>query len=184
PNWLDRLRLRVSAWVLELLEKILSRLPVLAGTGRTLGWACLIAVAAVFLVWLVRAALVRPVGLAFDPAIPLRDERAWRDWARQAALAAEGGRYREAIRLAYISGLYRLEELGVWKMDRARTHREYLCLLGVDRAERTSLAALTAVFERVWYGAQVATAPDFDSVINHMEKLGCAFPWNPATASS
>jgi hypothetical protein len=39
--------------------------------------------------------------------------------------------------------------------------------------QRDSLAALTALFERVWYGRSHADARDFDASMKQAEGLGC-----------
>ena len=117
----------------------------------------------------------------------IRVSRGWRDWARDALAASARGNHRDAIRLAYWAGVYRLEELGVCKVDRTRTHREYLRLLGAAPGaenRRVPLENLTWRFERVWYGREPASAEDFQFVIKQLEMLGCVFPSTLATGSS
>ncbi|HLW79821.1 MAG TPA: DUF4129 domain-containing protein, partial [Terriglobia bacterium] len=92
-----------------------------------------------------------------------------------------------AVRLAYWTGVYRLADLGLWQIDRTRTHREYLRLVPQSPGEETrrdALSAVTSRFEHVWYGRRSASADDFRFVVSQLEKLGCVFPSTRATASS
>jgi hypothetical protein len=68
--------------------------------------------------------------------------------------------WREAVHLLYWAAIARMESLGSWPGDRARTPREYLGLLPAS-SHRDDLAALTRTFERLWYGSQPAREDDF-----------------------
>jgi hypothetical protein len=184
PSWLSRMRRRLSAWILEGLGKLLGPLRVPPNFTRTLGWGLAIGLVLIFLVWLARQFFGRPFERAIDLSGAAPPTRGWRDWARRAVAAASRGQYRDAIRLAYWAGVYRLEESGVWKVKRARTPREYLRLLPAGHPSLDSLSTLTSRFERIWYGGQVASADDFQFTISQLEELGCAFPSNPATGNS
>ncbi len=115
---------------------------------------------------------------------------------------------------AYWAGIYRLEELGVWQLDRSRTPREYLGLVAraatapstvvpsstrgtgathavgearepVGPSERAAaLAKLTRSLETTWYGYEPASAGDFGEAVSQLEALGCRFPSNLQNASS
>src|SRR5207244_11963010 len=67
--------------------------------------------------------------------------------SRRASEAVAAGDYREAVRLAYWAGVYRLEELGQWRVERTRTHREYLRMLPRESSRHAPLAAITERFE-------------------------------------
>jgi len=184
PSWISRLRRRLGVWILEGMEKLLGPLRIPQSVTRTFGWGLAIGLVLIFLVWLVRQFLGRPFQRALDLSGAPPPTRGWRDWARQAVAAAARGQHRDAIRLAYWAGVFRLEESGVWQVERARTPREYLRLLPAGHPQRDPLATLTARFERVWYGGQAASADDFQFTITQLEALGCAFPSNPATGIS
>jgi hypothetical protein len=133
-----------------------------------------------------RRYLFRPERAA-TPVIPeavMKSRRAWLDFSSRAAQAEQAGDHREAIRLAYWAGIYRLEELGVWRAEITRTHREYLRLIPRDAAQREPLAAITRTFELSWYGGQPASADEFHNVANQLEMMGCQLPSNPAIATS
>jgi hypothetical protein len=184
PAWLAQFRRRLSTWLLEALEALFGGVRVPPRATKTLGWVLAIGLPLVFLIWLIRQFLhlhLRRAAAPFSP--PLSQER-WRDWAGRATAAAAQGHYREAVRLAYWAGVYRLEESGVWQVDRARTPREYLRLVPAGHPNQAPLSTLTARFERIWYGGQAATAEDFDFTRTRLEELGCAFPSTPATGNS
>jgi hypothetical protein len=106
------------------------------------------------------------------------------EWLEQANLSAGRGDYRGAVHFAYWAGVARLEELGSWAPDRARTPREYLRVLPPGHQHRSMLSALTQRFERIWYGFDPAGPEDFRQAMSHLESMGCQLPSSPATASS
>ncbi len=184
PTWFDRLRERVSFWLAKFLEKLLVSLQGHPMGTKVLLWAMLIVAGLAFLVWLVRLLLYRPIspGLDLSGAIPAPST--WRDLLRDAVASAGRGNYRDAIRLAYWAGVYRLEELGMWQVDRTRTHREYLRLLPESYPSRGAVSAITSRFEQIWYGEQAASSEDFQFASVQLEKLGCVFPSNPTIVKS
>ncbi len=183
PTWWDDLRLRISQWVQELLERLFGRVAPSEFTGEVLLWLVIAVLVSILAVGIKRM-LLRPAR-SFEPeaeALPLQGD--WSQLTRDAAAAAARGDYRRAILLAYWAAVHRLESLGVWTVERSRTPREYLRLLPPRDAKRQALTAMTRRFEAVWYGSQPAGANDFQEVIAHGEQLGCLFPWNPATGKS
>ncbi len=183
-TWFDRLRERVSFWLAKLLEKLLVSLRGHPMGAKVLLWAMLIVAGLAFLVWLVRLLLYRPISPALDLSGAIPAPSTWRDLLRDAVAAAGRGNYRDAIRLAYWAGVYRLEELGVWQVDRTRTHREYLSLLPQSYPNRGAVSAITSRFEQIWYGEQAASSEDFQFASVQLEKLGCVFRSNPAIVKS
>jgi hypothetical protein len=193
-SWFDDLRSKVNKWlepVFKQIERVLDwlfrrarmpRMPDVSFPFLQILTAALL-LAAIF--FFSRRYLFR-----LDHAIPPASEpmhesrRAWLDFGRRAAQAEEAGDHREAIRLAYWAGIYRLEELGVWRAESTRTHREYLRMLPREAAQRGPLTAITRRFELSWYGGLPASADEFHDVTNHLEEMGCQLPSNPATATS
>ena len=184
PTWLERLPQRIGRWLTEVLEPLLGRFRMQPKVTRWLLWVVVVGLVLVSLAWLARFLLRRPPGASLKLREPAPPPSTWQALARQALAGAKGENYRDAIRLAYWAGVYRLEEAGVWQVDQARTHREYLRLLPEGHPQSGSLSALTVQFERIWYGGQVATSDQFRSALVQLEELGCLFPSTPATASS
>lgn len=176
PTWFERLEERIGQWLGDLIEWLTGRLSGYPIITRATFWVLMLLAAGAFLAWMVKRLLRRHDTLRLDlSASPLADST-WQQMAREASEAAGRGDWREAIRLAYWSGIYRLEELGVWTVDRTRTHREYLRLIRRDQPQWEPLAALTRQFELAWYAARPASAEDFRAAMTRVEKLGCALP--------
>ncbi|MGE5327126.1 MAG: DUF4129 domain-containing protein [Deltaproteobacteria bacterium] len=185
PTWLDRMADRISDWLDKMLERF--------GTGvsghprivRWMFWLLLIGAAGVLLVWMTRRLLQRTGTERLSLPSPESDGP-WssRDLARQARAAAARGDFREATRFAYWAGIHRLEERGLWTADPARTHREYLRLVGSDQPQRQPLEALTRQFERVWYALEPASEGDYQFTVEQWERLGCAMPLGQTTNRS
>jgi len=185
PGWSERVRKRVTAWLGDLLDRISNRLSAHPALSRGLIWTLAIVLVLVFMAWLARSFLKRRPDTSLDLGGPIRAVRTWRDWARDALAASARGNYRDAIRLAYWAGVYRLEETGLWNVERTRTHREYLRLLPAGGEERrAALEALTWRFEHVWYGRLPASQDDFQFVIAQLETLGCRFQSPLTTGNS
>jgi hypothetical protein len=175
-RWREQLQQRVGEW----LEDLWSRLGGGSGAGRRV---------ALMLAWL--AALGALVGLAFVIAramaerprhavLNLGQRGPFRPRARELALralnAARNGNGREAVRLAYSAAVTKFEEQGAWRVDDARTPREYLLLLRSNDAHRTLLIDLTRRFERIWYGNHPLEPDAASRVIAQLEELGCLRP--------
>jgi hypothetical protein len=194
-SWFDRLKRKVEDWLDVAFQPIynalrwlfrrmhLPRMPDVSPPFlRILVTALLLGLIYFFS----RRYLFRPDRAAVAP-VPESEKasrRAWLDFSSRAAQAELAGDHREAIRLAYWAGIYRLEELGVWRAESTRTHREYLRMIPRDAAQREPLAAITRRFELSWYGGQPASADEFHNVAQHLETMGCQLPSNPATATS
>jgi hypothetical protein len=107
------------------------------------------------------------------PANLLASAKSWVLWLGEARSAAAHNNWREAIHLAYWSGISFLEHQGTWRPDRARTPREYLNLMVTSSEQREALAALTQIFELTWYAKRKADAGIFAQMMQSLERLGC-----------
>jgi hypothetical protein len=193
-SWWSQMWAQVERWIDWLLDHTLGRL-LGNGTARTVAIYVLIGVVFLFAaVWIVRGmrSMARSETLSVDAVFP--PGKHWRDWTREASAAAGRGDYRAALHSAYWAGVYRLAELGAWKLDRARTPREYLRMIGEqaqnELAEQNpvgreiALKDLTHGMEASWYGFLPATQQDYDKAVAHLETLGCRFHSTAQTAKS
>jgi len=180
-RWREQLQQRAGQW----LEDLWSRLGGGSGAGRRV---------AIVLAWL--AALGALVGLGFvmaraiadrprDAVLNLSSRSPARPRARELALRAlreaRNGNGREAVRLAYTAAVTRLDEQGAWRLDDARTPREYLRLLRPNDVHRPLFIDLTRRFERIWYGNHPVEPEDASRATAHLEELGCLRPGDRAT---
>jgi hypothetical protein len=163
-------------WVWKIFTRILNGAAGHPNVTKVLLWALVTLLGLSFLVWLIyslsRVSLAdltsRRVRNSIEDANPAKS---WREMAQVARAAAANGNFREPIRIIYAAAVLRISEAGVWRLDSARTHREYLHLLPQDSLQRPPLAAITTCFERVWYGHGAATAMDFEAVLAELESL-------------
>jgi hypothetical protein len=193
-SWWSQVWDQIWRWVDWLLDHTIGRL---LGNGTAKTVALWVLIGGVFLfaaLWIVRGmrGMVRTEGLTVDAVFP--PGKHWRDWTREAAASASRGDYRAALHSAYWAGVYRLAELGAWKLDRARTPREYLRMIGEqaqnELAEQNpvgremALKDLTQGMEASWYGFLPATEQDYDKAVAHLETLGCRFHSTAQTVKS
>jgi hypothetical protein len=170
PNWLDRLKQQIAELLLKLVARIFgsSSFPVIASTivYVLVGLAVLLTG-----LWVYRTL----AGGTLPPVVPegvTISAKEWSVWLSEARDAAAVGRWRDAVRLGYWAAISRLESQGVWPPDRARTPREYLRLLSPTSEHRSTLSALTHIFEPTWYGSQAADASTFSRIVANLERLG------------
>lgn len=164
---------RLWDWIADEWEKLFRGAQPYRDAKNTLIWMLLTGLSLLLAVWLVRVTLG---GTAYSPLAlsgPIFSHEGWREWARKALAFACNGDYRDAIHMAYWAAVHRMEERGLWQMDRARTPREFLRLLPRDHPEHAPLATLTSRFERAWYGGREASHDDFLLVLSELESLGC-----------
>jgi uncharacterized protein DUF4129 len=174
-RWREDLRERITRWI----EALFDRLGITGQTGertvRILAWAIGFAALGGLGVWLARTMTQRPRQL-----LELGSRGAPRPRAHDLALRAIGharaGDVREAVRVAYHAALVRMEEQGVWRIDDARTPREYVRMLDAGDARRPPILDMTRRFEQIWYGNRAAGDDDAASVATHLEVLGCLRP--------
>lgn len=171
-SWWERLKREVQMLVFRLLRNVIgsSAFPVVS---RIVVWAVAILAVCLLAWWLVRSYLRSEEFASFSGEPEAVSAKPWRDWQAEARLAAEQGRWRDAIHLSYWSAISFLEGQGLWRPDRARTPREYLRLLPREDAHREPLHELTREFERAWYGSASANEGQFLTATAILERLGC-----------
>ncbi len=184
PNAWDRLKQRISDWLLSIVEKLLRQIGRHPLGAKFLFWFLIAAAVAWIAMMLLRFWGERGRMEEMQNIEHVAAHRSWQEWIRAARLAADGGNFREAVHSTYWAGITYLEDLGVVEPDRTRTPREYLRLveesggaLPSERAKRReSLAALTSRLERIWYGLRPARVEDFQDCMHQVEELGCRLP--------
>lgn len=198
-TWLGRMWDQVQRWVSWILQNTIGRLLDSGPARKLVLWLLIGGVFLIIAVWVVRilTRMSRTEALRVDGAFP--PGRNWRQWTQEALAAARAGDYRTALHAAYWAGVYRLADSGAWKLDRARTPREYLRLLrnppgrqanlspaepAAEAGRVSALAALTRSMESAWYGYNPATQQDFDSAVDQLETLGCKLRSTAQTANS
>jgi Domain of unknown function (DUF4129) len=158
----------------EWLARLLARLFGLFGRSYTGGASA---------IWLIVAGLLAWAAWKLAPAImhwlsgrrPARithEDATWQPLAEAADLFAQAGQalrdglHAEAIRLALLALIARLEKQGLLRYDTTRTNREYQREL----RQRADLAAcfgqLARIYDRVWYGRASAGAAEAEQAIS------------------
>lgn len=184
PGWLDRMQERFERWLERVLGRTIGRIFDYPNLGRVLIWSLIGFAVAVLALWtyrrLTRQAKEEEVAEEAAEARPA----GWKAWANQASTAATRGDFREAVRCAYWAAIHRLEGLGSWRPDPARTPREYVRALPAGSVRRPPLLAVTRKFEMTWYAQHEATRQDFEESAAELEKLGCPLSSTQATGKS
>ena len=171
PGWFDRLRAQLTQSLLEFLVNLLTRAPGLGGLGEYIIWVLVVISLLIVAVvaWRILArATPRQMFNAPAPAVAGKNAG---DWLREAREAAQKGQYRVAIHNAYWAAVYRASELGHWKLNETRTHREYLRHLSAESPAHAPLSDLTRRFEQTWYAGKPAGESDYTEAIAIVEDL-------------
>jgi hypothetical protein len=176
-SWWTALRQRIGDWLMSWFDRLGGDRLDTGALGTVLVWTVLTAVA-VALVIVYRRTRTRPVQLASpdDGAFTT----AARAWGLRALAAARSGNATEAVRAGYQAAIVQFSEHGLWRLDDARTAREYLDLLGPGEAMRPIFAEIAAQFEHVFYGHRSLTAADLARFVRDLETLGCVPAQQPS----
>jgi hypothetical protein len=175
-RWREQLQERVGKWFEDLLGRFGAGRGAARGTALVFAWAAAIAALIGLGYWLARTIAEHPRGAALDLGFGAVARPRARDLALRALAAARLGQTRDAVRCAYGAALVRLEEQGVWRIDDARTPREYLPMLPAADSRLPVMLDLTRRFEQIWYGNRAAADDDARRVTDHLETLGCLRP--------
>jgi Domain of unknown function (DUF4129) len=175
PTWLDQMLQRFRQWLLHLASRFSLNAASHRGASTLVLWVICILGGGSLLIWMLKRLVQRagPRRIRMStPAGPMANS--WEQMSHAAQAAAAAGNYRDAIRLAYWAAIRRLDDAGLWPVDHARTHREYLRLVGCEQPQREPLAVLTRQFELIWYAGRPFSASEFEAAMAQLEKLGCA----------
>jgi uncharacterized protein (DUF1778 family) len=172
-SWQDDLRRRVEAWLADLWDRTLGRRVGHRTAVGILAWGAPIAAVLVLLAWLTRLTVRRRLEGPLAIGVVQPPRASGRELGLRAAALIRAGQTRDAARVAYRAALQRLEEDGAFRLDDARTPREYLRLLPAPHRRRTGLSALTAAFERLWYGSRAPSRDDGATILALLQDLEC-----------
>ena len=192
PSWLDSILAtvldffdRVYRAILELLAKILRSLFGIftgASSGGTLAVWLIVAAMLAWSIWKLGPLIV--LWLKGNASAPDRQEGVtWQSLAEaadlfeQAGQALRDGMFAEAIRLALLALIARLEKQGLLRYDTTRTNREYQMELRHGSDLAACFGRLARIYERVWYGRVQASRAEAEQAISlcrsviHREEL-------------
>lgn len=172
PTWLDRLKQRFMQWLVKILGRAFAS-SIIPTLSNYLVYGLILIAVLVAAYWMYRSLRESArLETIMPSALPV-SAKEWPIWLAEARAAATRGDWREAIHLAYWSGISFLEAQGAWRPDAARTPREYLRLLPASSQQLPALRSLTGELESVWYGMRTADADSFQQTLVKLEKLGC-----------
>ena len=160
--------------ILEFLRSLWSMLSLIGGDwsgSSQLVWL-IAAIVLAWAIWKIYPALVRWIGgIRAEPGAPKGPAAAWQTLAEPATLFGEAGdafaarKYAEAIRLALLALIARLEKQGLLRYDTTRTNREYQRELRHTSDLAASFGQLARIYERVWYGRMPAGRDEAERAI-------------------
>jgi hypothetical protein len=174
PSLWDRAMQRVYEWLDGRLRALGSVRPPSRNLVRLLVYGSILICLTLLVWWYARQVRQQRIVLAASTRAPHPGAASAVDWQQrlhQAQALAVAGDWREAVHLVYWAAISRLESLGNWPADRARTPREYLQLLPASHRKRSDLTLLTRRFEVIWYGHARALQSDFDEARLLIERL-------------
>jgi Domain of unknown function (DUF4129) len=172
-SWQSALQRRMREWFTDLWDRTIGAAIGRRRAAELLAWTAAAAAIVVLVVWLIRLTsrqrAERPVsmGTIGIPRLPGHVLGA------QAAELIRAGRIREGARIAYQAGLSRMIEEGAMRANDTQTPRESLRQLPRGHRRRQTFAALTALFERAWYGSRPPDADTGDTILTLLEDLQC-----------
>jgi Domain of unknown function (DUF4129) len=172
PTWMDRLKQRAIQWLIRLVGRAAAS-SVIPNLGNYFVYGLILIAVLVSAYWMYRSIQESARLESIMPSVLPVSAKEWPVWLSEARAAAARGEWREAVHLAYWSGISYLEAQGAWRPDAARTPREYLRLLPPSSEQWPALRSLTGELELVWYGMHSADEESFQQALAKLEKLGC-----------
>lgn len=179
PGAWDRFRERISAWIDEMLDRLLRVGRQHPTSGHVVFWLAILSAVGLLAFWLARLWGRDRYELKLVGS-PSAIVRSWEQWLRAARAASQEGDIRKAIQCAYWAGVSRLQAVGALPSGVTHTPREYLRMASSHQpgyvpssAAITPLRTLTSYLERFWYARAAATTDDFSVCLGSLEALGC-----------
>jgi len=172
-SWQSALKRRFQVWLADVWDRTIGTRIGRRRAAEVLAWSAAAGALLVLVVWLIRLTsrqrAERPVsmGTIEIPRLPGHVLGA------QAAALIRAGRIREGARIAYQAGLSRMIEEGAMRANDTQTPRESLRQLPRGHRRRQTFAALTAMFERAWYGSRAPDVAAGETILTLLEDLQC-----------
>ncbi len=170
-------RLVEAIW--DLITKLLRSLfGIFTGTssgGTAAVWLIIAAILA-WAIWKLYPVIVRWLRDR-QPAAATQGGGSWQalaeaaDLFAQAVAACRNGHHADAIRLALLALIARLEKLGLLRYDTTRTNREYQMELRHTSDLAACFGQLARIHERVWYGRARAERAEAERAISLCESV-------------
>jgi hypothetical protein len=155
-RFLGRILRTVLEWIFKLLRS-LAHLFDGASTGDSVVVWLIVAAVLGWSIWKLSPVIARWIrGRMAEPGAA--DPLAWQTLPEasslfdEAGLAFRAGNHAEAIRLALLAVIARLEKQGLLRYDRTRTNREYQRELRPAGELAACFDQVARIYERVWYG--------------------------------
>lgn len=170
PGLLQQIFGFLAEWIGRLLEVIL-------GAGRTgpLGLVVLLALVAAVTVLVLRFVSGVRRSAVRDAELAAGVGRSPQEWEAEAEEHEQAGRWGAALRCRYRQMLAMLAAQGLVDEIPGRTSGEYLAEAVANLpAAQADLAAVTAAFERVWYGNEPVGGEGVREVAVRVDRLGRA----------
>ncbi|HSC25753.1 MAG TPA: DUF4129 domain-containing protein [Vicinamibacterales bacterium] len=172
-TWRARLQERIRQWLRELWESMGGSQLDTRRVALGLAWLATLAALGGIALWLHRSTRTWIGTAALEIGAPEEASAPAREWALRALAALRDGQTGEAARCAYRAALQRFEELGIWRVDAARTAREYTRLLEAGDARRDPFLDIARVFERTFYAGRLIAPDEALRLTAHLETIGC-----------
>jgi hypothetical protein len=141
--------------------------------GKALEFGLLFLAVTLLVVWLYRTLDRQRTSLGKLTGDAARREavEASRAWAELAQTHAARNEWRDAVHCVYWATIVLLEERRTFRRSETRTPREALQLIKVSSELREPLDAQTSALERIWYGFAEASHVDYDTALQHYQRV-------------
>ncbi len=172
PSWWQKKLALFGLFLNKIFDSMAAFVPRAPWVAPALEALVLALAAAAIVFWVRRVNRQQTLALAASPSASSRLAlQQADDWAARARTEAARGDWREAVHCLYWSAIVLLEGERLWRPNRTRTPREYVGLLEPGTPRRDTLALLTRIFERIWYGLRPAGEADFRDASALLDRL-------------
>jgi hypothetical protein len=164
-----RILLEIAEWLAKILASLFGGFTGVSSSGAVVVWLIVAALLA-WSIWKLCPVIVRWLS-GSSPAPGNQAGPTWQtlpeasDLFDKAGQAFRDGMHAEAIRLALLALIARLEKQGLLRYDTTRTNREYQRELRRISEVAVCFGQLALIYERVWYGRASAGRAEAEQAI-------------------